>query len=562
VSRKLKLVLPVLIVLVGVLGSLALVRAKRPVETVRPAVPAPLVRVVVVRPRDVRLDVTAQGTVLPRTETTLAAEVAGRVVAVASGFEVGGFVARGDALVSLDGRAYELALRRAEARVVQARLRLVQQEAEGRLAAEEWRDLAAAGEADPLVLRQPQIAEARAALNAAEAEVEMARLDLEHCAVRAPFDGRVSRKEVDLGRYLTPGQPVATLAAIDYAEVRLPVADRELAYLDLPLAYRDGGRPAAGPEVALLARFAGRRHVWRGRIVRTEGELDLTSRMLHLVARVADPYGRSAAAGRPPLTVGLFVEAVVVGRTLAGAVVLPRPALRDGGRVLVVDGEDRLRWRPVEVVRVEGERAVLDGGLEPGERVCVSPFDVVVEGMRVRTVEEEGFNADAGDAPVPEEEEVVGAPLAGELAIGDREPSEPISPAPAAAAPATGRLLEVRLLAGGEGTEVRVRVRVVGEFSYSTFTLPSPERFVIDLAGVVEASPRSAVEVGGGPVERIRVAQFQAAPEPISRLVFELRSTAVPEIESDGEGLRIAFPPVAGSVGGDQHDDEEEEDDG
>ncbi len=541
--HKLKIVLPVLIVLAGVLGSLALVRTKRPVETERPVARLPLVRVVTVEPRDVRLDVTAQGTVLPRTETTLAAEVAGRVVAVAPGFEVGGFVVRGEALVSLDRRAYELARKRAEARVVQARLRLVQQEAEGRVAAEEWGELAGdravADEADPLVLRQPQIAEARAALAAAEAEVEMARLDLEHCSVRAPFAGRVSDKEVDLGRYLTPGQTVATVAAIDYAEVRLPVADHRLAHLDLPLAYRDSEAPDTGPEAVLSARFAGRDHVWRGRIVRTEGEIDPRSRMIHLVARVADPYGRGVEEGRPPLTVGLFVEAVIAGRILSRAVVLPRPALRGDGRVLVVDGEDRLRYRAVEVVRLEGERVVLGGGLSAGERVCVSPLDVVVEGMRVRTVEEEGDPI----APPAEVGEAVARSFAGDPQVADPEPGPPV--APLRAVPAIGRLRSVKILGGGGSTEIRVAV--TGDFSHATFRLAAPERFVIDLEGVVQASPRSTVEVGGDLVERIRVAQFQARPEPIARLVFELHSLVAAQVERDGSGLRVTFAPAAGA---------------
>lgn len=351
-SQRLKIILSIGIVLAGLLGSLALVRAKRPVETETPARPVPVVRVVTAQPREVRLDVTAQGTVLPRTETTLAAEVAGRVMAVAPAFEVGGFVSRGEVLVSLDSRPYELAVRRGSARVAQAQLRLTQQQAEARVAAEEWRQLEN-GKVDPLVLREPQIAEAGAALEAAKAEVEMAHLDLEHCAVRAPFDGRVSRKQVDLGQYLTPGQPVATLDAIDFAEIRLPVADRQLEFLDLPLTFRNGA-PIASPEVLLSARFAGQLLAWRGRIVRTEGELDPRSRMLHLVARVEDPYGRRAELDQPPLAVGLFVEAEIAGRSLPSAVRLPRSALRGGERVLIVDHEDRLRWRATSKSRGPG----------------------------------------------------------------------------------------------------------------------------------------------------------------------------------------------------------------
>jgi multidrug efflux pump subunit AcrA (membrane-fusion protein) len=63
--------------------------------------------------------------------------------------------------------------------------------------------------------------------------------------------------------------------------------------------------------------------------------------------------------------------------------------LRPGNRVLVVDEESRLRLRSVEVKRLQGAEVILSSGLEEGERVCASPLDVVVDGMRVR-VEDRG----------------------------------------------------------------------------------------------------------------------------------------------------------------------------
>jgi multidrug efflux pump subunit AcrA (membrane-fusion protein) len=139
----------------------------------------------------------------------------------------------------------------------------------------------------------------------------------------------------------------------------------------------------------LHAEFAGRTHTWRGFIVRTEGEIDAKSRMVTVVARVEDPYGRGPAGDRPPLAVGLFVQAEIVGRVVPAAFVLPRGALRYDGddqkpRVLVVDDELRLWPREVEVLRQERERVVLGAGLLAGERVCVSPLRAVVDGMRVR----------------------------------------------------------------------------------------------------------------------------------------------------------------------------------
>jgi RND family efflux transporter MFP subunit len=403
-----KILIPIVIVAVAGVATAVLVRTRPEVDTRPPEILAPLVRVRTVEPVDLRFDVHAQGTVLPRTDTLLVAQVAGQVTEVSPAFEPGGFFDRGEVLVTLDDRDYRLALRRAEAQVAQAEVRLAQQEAEAELAAEEWRQLGDGADPSPLTLREPQVAEAKAALAAAEADLEKARIDLERTRIRAPFAGRVRSKRVDLGQYLAPGTPVAAVHAVDYAEVRLPVPDDQLAYLDLPFAYRDADAPE-GPPVTLQASFAGERHRWQGRIVRTEGEIDPTSRMLYLVARVEDPYDRDG--GKPPFQVGLFVDADVHGRVGEDVVILPRVALRDrdvesdgggrhDGRVLVVDAEDRLRYRPVEVARVEGERVVIAGGLEAGERVCVSPLEVVVDGMKVRTVEDDpGELADPTAAP-------------------------------------------------------------------------------------------------------------------------------------------------------------------
>ncbi len=538
-----KRLLPIALLAAGFVAAMFLVRSRAPAVTEEPELIVPLVRVVTVQPQDVALDVTALGTVLPRTETTLAAQVAAQVVVVSPSFEVGGFVERGEVLLELDPRDFELEIERAGARVAQARLRLTREQAEARVAAEEWQQLGR-GEADPLALREPQQAEARAALAAAEAELGQARLDLERTRIRAPFTGRIRATMADLGQYLTPGRDVATLHAIDFAEVRLPVPDQQLAFLDLPLTYRDDSTEPPGPEVVLSARFTGRRHSWRGRIVRTEGELDRRSRMIHLVARIEDPYGRGAGEpGRPPLAVGLFVKARIAGRTIDGALVLPRSALRGEDRVLVAGGDGRLYFRTVELVRLEGEHAIVGGGLEPGEQVCISPLDVEVDGMQVRVVETTDplppERAEATDPPaVP-----ATSPAAGSAAAGRAEPSPATAASQPPAAPAAGtrpgRLLDSAITRGGENPEVRLRI--AGAFEPLTMRLTEPERFVIDLENAINDSPRSKVETGAGPVERLRISQFQAEPVPVVRIVFDLRRAAEPTVTRTEEGLTVGF---------------------
>jgi RND family efflux transporter MFP subunit len=384
-SRVLKVVLPLAVVVVGVVIATAMIASREEPQTREVEVPVPAVRVAPVELRDVQLVVRSQGTVSPRTESVLVPEVSGRVTGVAASFASGGFFEEDDVLVEIDAHDYRQAVVQARAAVAQAELRLEQERAEAEVALQEWSDLGQ-GEAPPLTRREPQMAEARAAVDAAKAALERAERDLARTRVRAPYAGRVRSKEVDVGQFVTKGTPLARVYAVDFAEIRLPLPDDDLAYLDLPLVYRGESDRGPGPRVVLSAHFAGRTHVWHGRIVRTEGEIDARSRMIHAVARVKDPYARSDDPDRPPLAAGLFVEAEIEGRRVSEVAVLPRTALRGDDQVLVVSDDERLRFRKVEILRRAQDEVIVASGLADGERVCVSPLGVVTEGMRVRVV--------------------------------------------------------------------------------------------------------------------------------------------------------------------------------
>jgi multidrug efflux system membrane fusion protein len=382
-QATLRVGLPILVLALGTLGAVTMYRSKAQPERREVETLAPLVRVQRVEPVDLQLSVSSQGTVSPRTESTLVPEVAGQVIWVSPRFASGGFFEAGEPLLRIDPFDFRQAVVQARSALAQAALRLAQEKAEAEVAEHEWIDL---GEGAPssLTLREPQLAEAEASLAAANAALERAQRNLERTEILAPYAGRIRRKDVDVGQYVTPGTPLALVYAVDFAEIRLPLPDEELAFVDLPLVYRgdDGSRNA--PEVVLRASFAGREHEWSGHIVRTEGEIDERSRMVHAVARVADPYGRGEDPDRPPLAAGMFVNATILGRVVEGVSVVPRSAVRGEDQVIVVDGDDRLRLRTVEIVRTTAEQVIVGSGLDEGDRVCLSPLAAVTDGMRVR----------------------------------------------------------------------------------------------------------------------------------------------------------------------------------
>lgn len=385
-----QLVLSLAVLAAGVLGALVLVATSPETPHVQPEPPVPLIRTVDTQARDVQIRVAAHGTVEPRTESDLVSEVSGRVLWVSPALVAGGFFEEDDPLLRVEPHDYETAVERARAQLARA-------ESEASLTA---RDAARQSElAKQSVASAARLDDARnraraaaAALREARAALAQAERDLARTELRAPFAGRVRTVQVDVGQFVSRGTPLARLYAIDWAEVRLPIRDEDLAWVDVPHAGTERGE-GDRPTVVLRARYAGAEREWRGHIERSEGEIDAQSRMVNVVARIADPYARLPGAKHSPLPVGLFVAAEILGRIEAGIVVLPRSALRSGDQVLVVDDEDRLRFRNVTVLRRDQEDVLIRGGLETGERINISALEAPVEGMRVRPV--------ADEAPVP-----------------------------------------------------------------------------------------------------------------------------------------------------------------
>ena len=346
----LRIALPILIVIASVFGAMTLMATA---PTIEPNLPEPLattVRVMPVEPRAMQLTVTSQGTVAPNTESQLIPEVSGRVVWISKALVNGGYFNAGDELVRVEAKDYETSTRRAQATLSRARAEHEHANYEyQRLQSLEQRQLASRSQSEG-ALRALRVAQA--SLAEARANAEQADRDLARTTIRAPFTGLVRQESVDIGQFITRGASIATLYANNEAEVRLPIADRQLAFLNLPFKHQGELPQAQQPRVRLTAEYAGRQMTWNGRIVRTEAAIDTASRMVHVVARV-DNADQAA-----PLSVGLFVNAEIEGLLVDDIVELPRQALRNGNRVLIVDADSRLRYRDIEPLRPgQGQRA-------------------------------------------------------------------------------------------------------------------------------------------------------------------------------------------------------------
>ena len=370
--------LPPAILLGGLVIAIMIVVTGPGVGQQAPPSKAPLVRIWKATPETVQLKTITHGTVLPRTESDLIPEVSGRVLSISQAMVSGGFFKKGDLLFEIEALDYEVALEQARAALASAMSELATtKKSHARLAQLAKQQSVSESLLDD-ALNRFQFAEA--SFKEATARLSKAKRDLTRTKVTAPYDGRVRAENVDIGQFVNRGAPLAKLYAIDYAEVRLPIHDEELAYLELSLSAEE---MTNHPRVILRARFGGKEHSWEGKIVRTEGELDPQTRMLNVIAQVEAPY-QLGDKGRPPLAVGLFVEAEILGKEVDNIYILPRTAMQTEAQVYVIDANNQLQFRTVEVLRTIDGQVYISSGFATGELICLSTVSNAIQGMTVR----------------------------------------------------------------------------------------------------------------------------------------------------------------------------------
>ncbi len=359
-----------------------------------------LVEVMPLATETVKFTVRSQGNVRPRTETVLSAEVSGPIVEISPKFIPGGIFGKNEVLMRIDPTNYRVAVDQATAVLAQ---RQIEYDGALKLRKQGYR-------------AEAELASAAAALETAKAELTRAERNLEKTAIRLPYEGMVRTKDADLGQYVTAGSRLGVTFATDYAEVRLPLTDQDLAFVEIPSAGQlasDG--EAIGPSVTLSAMQKGRMTEWRGRIVRSEGVVDENTRVTYAVARVEDPYRRhSPESDAPPLPIGTFVSATIEGNSADDVIRVPRSVIRGNGQIVVVNDENRLEIRDVDILRADSAFAYIRGGVTAGETITTTSIENPINGMRVRTGDEDEVLAGGANEVQGAEETVEGTVAQGE----------------------------------------------------------------------------------------------------------------------------------------------------
>jgi RND family efflux transporter MFP subunit len=375
------------ILLAAVAIAIAMVRMKPPPPKKEVVDLDPIVEVLVLEDMTANFEVTSQGTVRPRTETVLSAEVSGTITSISPKFIAGGVFDAGEVLLRIDPTNYSVAVDQAEALVKQ---RQIEYDGASKLRERGYR-------------AESELASAAAALASAKAELVRSRRNLERTYIRLPYEGIVRSKESDLGQFVNPGTRLGIVFSTDYAEVRLPLTDLDLAFVNLPGAadIAESGETDTGPVVMLTATQKGRQQSWQARVVRTEGVVDESSRVTYAVARIDDPY--ALHSNNAPLPVGTFVSATIAGSEAENVIRVPRSVVRGSDELIFVDDDSKLRIRRVDIIRGDANFVYLRGGAEVGERVVVTSLETPINGMAVRVkgdeppVDDKLASAEEGD---------------------------------------------------------------------------------------------------------------------------------------------------------------------
>ena len=393
-AKLVRLSIPFGIVFVAVL--IYAVLAREPEETKRPPAPPRAIktRVAELERQDYQTVIRTQGVVRPHNEVTLTARVSGRIVKILPEFEDGAFFKKGDVLLELDEADFQANLIGAEAGLARAKTVFAQEETRAKQARLNWEDLGYDEEPNELVLRLPQLREAEANVRAAEAQLERARTDFERSKVRAPYSGRVRQRIVGLGQTIGGSTALGTIFAVDYAEVRLPIAGRDMAFLSLPESPDD---PPVEVELkdALNEENDNR---WRAQIVRTEGALDQNSLELFAIARIRDPFGRQSE--HAPLRVGQPVLGYIPGEVLEDVHAIPRVAVRKLENIYLVDKKD-LTLSQLTIVPIfsdEDHLIVRDPAITPDKYLAMTYLIYAPEGAKAEILPE------VDEAPLAETE--------------------------------------------------------------------------------------------------------------------------------------------------------------
>ena len=376
--------LPLLVVVIALGLTFVMIKSRKAPKSQETPYLGPTVEVAELVKTSRQVIVSGTGTVQPRYEVSITPQVKGRISEISPQMVAGGVLRKGELLFAMEEVDYLLAIELARASLAQTELELLRNENLAEVARNEWQSLKSAGDAppNPLVVYEPQLKSAKSQRDAALANVKQAEINLQRTRIFAPFNCYVRSEQVEIGQFINAGSPVAELVGTDQIEVVVPLPLDELAWLQVPR----NGNTQKGSLAEVELQSGDQVYRWQGVITRALGEIDPRNRMARVVVTVDDPHstGKSGRSLLNELLPGMFVEVRLQGKELIDVIAVPRGALHDNDTVWIVDQENQLHMRSVEILRRERDEILVRAGLQAGERIVLTGVSGAAEGMLLR----------------------------------------------------------------------------------------------------------------------------------------------------------------------------------
>ena len=392
-SKALRIVLPILILILAVLGAQILIASRPSVPKTSRGNTATFVEVLTAHLQDERAVITAFGTVQAHQQITVQPEVGGLVVQQNPDLVKGGIIPEGVALLQIDPRDYQFAVDEERASLAKAEFDLKVELGNQAVAQREWKLLKPRiGEiselSKQLALRQPHLLEKQIALKAAKSRLARARLDLQRTILRAPFNSLVLSESVEVGQLVNTQSSVATLVGTDEFRAQVSVPIHRLKWISIPRP-GPGSRTRLGSRVRLIREIGQGEPVVRiGRVVELLGDVTPNGRMAQVLVSIPDPLElEPAKADRRPLLLGEYVRVEIEGPLLHDIVVLPRNTIREGNRVWVKNANNQLEIRSVEIVLSRKDSVLIRHGVKEGDQIITSQLPAAIPGLLVESAE-------------------------------------------------------------------------------------------------------------------------------------------------------------------------------
>ena len=378
-GKLVKFSLPILVLAIAGAATWQIMASAPTAGKRTPKVQARLVEIQSVSQRDVNVTISGLGTVVPSQQLQLYPEVSGQIATIRDQLLPGSQIDKGELLVSIDAMDYQILLQQQQAGVALAEADLQKEMGQQAIARQEFelinRKLTPVQEA--LVLRQPELASAKAKLAQAKASLAQAQLNLDRTSITAPFDAQVIERTVETGSQINTNTALMNIVAIDEFWLELEIPSEELQWLEF-------GNNGSTVKLTSPA-WSGQSR--KGRLLSLSPELESGSRMAKVIISIDDPIALEPAnKGLPKVLLNDLVRAEIEGKEVEMAAIVPDGQLHNGNQIWVYRSDNTLEIRTVSPVYRDADKAVITEGLSSNDQLVTSTITAAVDGMPLRTL--------------------------------------------------------------------------------------------------------------------------------------------------------------------------------